>query len=129
MATISNNPITNLAPHYTNSHFREARTVWLKDGYTPEGRYQTIPGIEYNYSDRLWQWDYQKAELAWESVKRAEFGLHSSAFLQQWLREYFDNPALELVHILAGFDLGNGYPYQVYGYVTPKGEAQDENSE
>lgn len=123
MATISNTPIHNLSPHYTNSHYKEARTVWLKDGYTPQGRYNTVPGVEYNYSDRLWQWERDKADKAWESVDRNQFTPRSSAFLQEWLRGYFDNPNLELVHILAGFNLGSGYPYQVYGYISHKEQA------
>jgi hypothetical protein len=108
-------PIANLQPHYTDEYYREARTVWIADGYKPNDAYGAIRGIEYNYSDRIWQWDWNKADGLYKSID-STLDRRSPAFLQEFLRQYFDKPELELVHVMAGFNVSNGYPYQVYGY-------------
>jgi len=115
--TISNEPLHNLNPHYTDGHYKTARTVWIASGYCTTGDYGTVEDAEYNYSDRIWQWDWNKADAAWNSIGDT-FTKRSPAFLQEWLRGYFNNPKLELVHIMAGFNVSTGYPYQVFGYIT-----------
>lgn len=113
-------PIHNLNPHYTNERFKEAQTVWLAKGKSlSSGRYPTVKGAEYNYSDRIWQWNWEKARKATDVID-ASLARNSAAYIQEFLRYYFDNPKIELVHVMAGFNLSNGYPYQVYGYITPE---------
>jgi hypothetical protein len=116
-AQISTNPIANLQPHYTDSFYSTARTVWLADGYKTNERHGTVKGVHYDYSDRVWRWDWHKADGLYKSID-ASLDRRSPAFIQEFLRQYFDNPNLELVHVMAGFNVGNGYPYQVYGYLT-----------
>lgn len=110
------NPIANLTPHYTNEFYREARTVWIEQGYKADGAYGTIKGVSYDYSDRIWQWDWNKADAARLAVD-ASIDRRSPAFIQAFLRGYFGKPELKLVHVMAGFNLSNGYSYQVYGYI------------
>lgn len=114
-------PIPDLNPHYTDNRFRQPQTVWLAAGrkLTREGY---VKGAEYNYSDRIWQWDWNKADACIDTVKANNYDMRTAAGIEIWLRLYFDDPALELVHVMAGFNLATGYPYQVYGYL--KGQAQ-----
>lgn len=118
---ISNKPIDNLMPHYTNTRFNEAQTVWIADGYKIKRGYgDFVDGADYNYSDRIWQWNRSKADQVYKEID-ASLHRHSPAYIQEFLRRVFDNPNLVLVHVLAGVNLSNGYPYNVYGYIT-KGE-------
>lgn len=113
-ASISSN---NLMPHYTNTVFNEPQTVFLAKGYKlSKDRYATVKGAEYNYSDRLYQWDYKASEKATEGAKEAVKDTNSALYFETYLRLYFDKPKLELIHIMAGVNVGNGYPYRIYGY-------------
>lgn len=99
-----NEEIYNIAPHYTDSHFKTARTVWGAEEN----------GISYDYSDRLWEWDYDKAKAASEAAS-----IHARPRTAQWFQDYlsaYHGKPVILRHIMAGFNLGNGYPYQVFGY-------------
>lgn len=103
-------PIQNLHPHYTNSYFSEARTVYLASGHE-------LDGATYNYSDRIRQWDWDKADAAWTAVRGEDKRMNTANEHEAYLRLVFDKPNLKLVHIMAGFNVSNGYPYQVYGYI------------
>lgn len=117
--------IPDLHPHYTNDAYRTAQTVFLapgyklKDGYSPH-----VEGAEYNYSDRIYGWDWDKANTTWDAAREAfPDAFDTAACREHWLRLYWDKPQLELVHIMAGFNVSNGYPYQVYGCIAePKGK-------
>lgn len=114
-----NSPIAHVAPHYTDDRFKEPQTVYLADGYKTDnsGGYPFVDGATYNYSDRIWQWDWNKADAA--NKASLEKGLHrdSAARYEVYLRLYFDKPDLKLVHIMAGYNLATGYPYRVFGYI------------
>jgi hypothetical protein len=118
-----NEPIRNIAPHYTNEYYKEARTVYLANGkrLNSEGY---VKGAEYNYSDRLWQWDWDKANQAWEVARAKELPRDSAALHEAYLTAYYGKE-LELVHIMAGFNWSSGYPYQVYGVIF-KAEVEGE---
>lgn len=111
---LSTSPIYNLSPHYTDNRFREPQTVWLATGYKLNKR-DVVNGAVYNYSDRIWQWDWNKANSAHETIDKS-LDHRSPAYIQEFLRYYFNNPKIVLVHVVAGVNLSNGYPYQVYGY-------------
>jgi hypothetical protein len=114
---LSNEPIANLTPHYTQPRFAEAQTVWVKDGHKPQGRYQTVKDADYNYSDRIWGWNWEKADQAHKVIDES-LDRRSPAYIQEFLRFFFDNPTIELVHVMAGYNVATGYPYQVYGYFS-----------
>lgn len=114
-------PIEHLMPHYSNDYFKNARTVYLaSDCETKEGEYgETVKGAAYNYSDRIRQWHTEdEYEAAWKTAKASGHQPRSAAYLEVYLRAILDNPELKLVHILAGVNWSNGYPYQVYGYIV-----------
>ena len=113
---LDNTPIDHLMPHYTQTRYNEAQTVWIADGYKDSGRYHTIAGVDYVYSDRIWQWDWSKADATRLSIDET-LDRCSPLYIQAFLRGFYDNPDIQLIHVMAGVNLGNGYPYQVYGYV------------
>lgn len=111
-------------PHYTDSYFQHPQTVFqsathrLIDGY--------VQGAEYNYSDRLLQWyGWEKSDKADKSAKESGFNRWSAGWAEVWLRSLLDDPTLELVHMLAGYNWSNGYGYWVYGYITGNANGQE----
>jgi hypothetical protein len=96
----------NDCPHYSDPRFKKAQTVFGQE--TPDIR-------DYVYSDRLYQWDYSKATEATKVAKSSGQPLHTCAWYEVYLTEYFGKP-IEILHILAGVNCSNGYPYLVFGY-------------
>lgn len=92
-------------PHYSDDRFRREQTVY--------GRAEK--GLVYNYSDRIWQWDYKKAEEATEIANKSKFKLRSARWYEVYLSAFFGKP-IQIKHILAGVNVSNGYPYCVFGY-------------
>jgi len=92
-------------PHYTEPEFREAQTIFGK----------REDGLSYVYSDRLQQWDYEKARAAAEHADAEGCTRHTAKWYRIYLAEYFGKQ-IELPHIMAGHNLANGFPYQVFGY-------------
>ncbi len=126
--TKSLDAVINTSPHYSDSLYEKERTEFCSE---PEKLIEIngalmIEGIQYEYSDRLFEWDSKKMK---ESLKRADMSLSvlSSDLSSEWkkrstaryirevLRFYYGDPELEIVHVVAGVNHGNGYPYLVYG--------------
>ncbi len=81
-----------------------------------------VDGLEYVYSDRLRQWyKSEEHDKAWEGAKELH-PLCTAAFIQEYMRRLMSNPAIELVHILAGVNVSNGFSYHVYGYKVSGGD-------
>ena len=98
-----------LSPHYRDLRFgHEARTVFGPDG-------DLVRGLSYVYSDRLVQWDNNKADRAWQTALDSGATPKSADFIQAYLSAYYDRPVI-VEHILAGVNVSNGYPYWVAGY-------------
>lgn len=95
----------NDLPHYTDTYYREPRTIF--------GNKEK--GLQYDYSDRLEEWDYSKAQKAREKVNQDGITPHTAEWYERYLQYYFDCK-IELKHILAGHKLSNGYSYQIFGY-------------
>jgi len=108
-----------LNPHYTDDRFRQSQTVFLAPGYTTVRQYSVdvVEGVYYDYSDRLHQLHGEKCDEAQKAAEARGFTKNSPALLEAYLQELFGDPDLQLVHIIAGVNLGNGYPYRVYGYI------------
>lgn len=103
-------------PHYSNPRFAKPQTVYLAQGYKL-GTNGGVKGAEYNYSDRLWQWDWNKAHDAWDAVKAQDFVNNSAAQHEAFLKLYYGKDVV-LAHIMAGYNVSSGYPYQVYGTIS-----------
>ena len=101
-----------LSPHYRDLRFgHEARTVFGPDRKPGDG----VPGLSYVYSDRLVQWDGNKADRAWQTALDSGATPKSADFIQAYLSAYYDRPLI-VDHILSGVNVSSGYPYWVAGY-------------
>lgn len=116
----------NASPHYTDKRYRHGLTEFC---LYPERLVECeesflIPGLTYEYSDRLSEWNRQKFR---EAVNHAKSVLNvadkdwratsTANYFQEMLRYYYDNPNLQLIHIIAGYNWSNGYPYLIYGFI------------
>jgi hypothetical protein len=120
-----NGVLDNLSPHYTDDRFRQScsgfsdgRTVWAADkSKLVSGQYEeaTYPGAGYTYSDRLAD-DSTRSWTAAQQAAEEKYPRRTALFFQEALREFFQDPTIVLVHIVAGVNVGNGYPYLVFGY-------------
>lgn len=99
------------APHYSNRRFEREQTVFGKPSRSPYGHKH----LSYDYSDRLWQWDYDKAEQSAKCATESGAPLRSCAWYEAYLSAYFGRP-ITIEHIIAGVNRSNGYPYCVFGY-------------
>lgn len=102
----------HLDPHYTDKRFDKEQTVY--------GRRR--PGLAYDYSDRLWGWDYEKMQAA---VTVANMMTEIPRASARWLSlvvSFYHQRALVVHHVLAGVNCSNGYSYYVVGYMSPENE-------
>lgn len=115
-----NEPIMNLTPHYTDERFFHPQTVFLREGYRTSDRhsYPSVQGARYEYSDRIYGWyAHEKIEAAREFAKTIHLDARTPAHIEAYLQQVFDDPTIKLVHVMAGFNWGNGFPYQIYGFI------------
>lgn len=97
--------------HYSDSYWKEGRTIFgTKDD-----------DLSYAYDDRLISWNYdahkrgeQRAKNAVEVLKSINY--NTPAFYQEYLRGYYENETLQLLHIVGGVNLSNGYSYMAFGW-------------
>lgn len=75
-----------------------------------------VKGMQWEYADRLRQWDYDKADASWEAAKEAIGNTNTAAAVESYLRHYFDDGNLELLCIRTGTQQFNGYPWFAYGF-------------
>lgn len=117
----------NTCPHYTDSRYRVEQTEFCSEPEKLVRRYDflVIDSLHYDYSDRLWEWDRPKMKAALTHANTAldvsdlDWQKKATArYIQEVLRFYHDKPELELVHVVAGVNRGNGYPYLIYGTRT-----------
>lgn len=110
-ATQDRNTPLKLSPHYLHDMpmFETDQIVFGVD----------TGDLHWDYSDRLWQWDWDKAEVSWkiagEIAAANGYKDKSANHIQAYLTAYFDKP-IELVCVVSGVNRSNGYPYSVYGY-------------
>ncbi len=102
-------------PHYSDGYWNKAQTVW---GAEEED-------IHYDYSDRLYQFDYDKADKSSKEATKQLGNGFTPEWVQLYLTLYFGKPT-EIRHIMAGCNLSNGYAYYVYGYRFPTQEQPKE---
>lgn len=109
-------------PHYSDERFQNgALTLFLAEGYelTQPFREEMVvaEGVEYCYRDRLFRQDNSKSNHAEKAAIKALGSRGTPRYHEEYLKAYFDDPELELVHILAGVKIADdGFPFWVYGY-------------
>ncbi len=117
---IERNPGGSLeSPHYSDMRFRKERTVYLKTGYgLVRGlRVDLVKDASYEYSDRLAERDFTRHKSAWEHAMANDLPDRSAHLYEAYLTAYFGEP-VELLHVLVGVNVSNGYPYYIFGYRT-----------
>ena len=74
-------------------------------------------GCEAVYSDRLAQWDYDKAAAAAKSVADlgSRYGYWGKDGTSKYLTTYFGRP-VEALAAAEGCNVGNGFPYWVFWF-------------
>ena len=111
MPSINDNSPLDLFANYSDPRFSRGQTATV---YGPPSGPQGHPGMLYNYSDRLWEGDYTKAkEASWIATELGAC-LNSPRWLTLFLSYYYGH-RVELVHVLKGVNVSNGYHYNVYG--------------
>ena len=104
-------------PHYTDSRFNEKVRWQTQTVFGPEPKDQSgHPGLNYVYSDRLWQWDRAKADRACDAADKSGAPARSARWFDAFMTEYQGKPC-EVRHVMAGVNCSNGYSYYVLGYV------------
>ncbi len=111
LTTLDRHAQLKLHPHYSDDRFRKERTVF---GHEPTDSFGH-KGLTYNYSDRLVQWDATKHGAAWSKAQESKAPRDSALFLEAYLSAYYSKP-IEVVHVVAGVNHSNGYPYWVVGW-------------
>lgn len=106
-----NRVIRNLYPHYTDTRFKTAQTVY---GCQKNG-------LMYEYDDRLQQWDNDKHQESVEVAKNSDAESKTARWFEVYLSHYHHKP-VELCHIMSGVNLGNGYPYVIFGFKYIEGD-------
>lgn len=124
--TDKNTPITwnLLNPHYSDGRFHNnEQTIFLAPGNELISSFGSdiVVGVNYVYSDQLYEWDYKKSQESFQEASK-NFPEGTPALYEDYLRRYYNNPALQLVHIIAGINRGNGYPYRIYGHISHRKE-------
>ena len=84
------------------------------------GRERSLHGqkckeLTYVYSDRIWQWDYKKAEASAEKAKASEFPPNTVEWYEVFLSHFYDKE-LEIPHLMGGCNAATGYEFLVFGY-------------
>jgi hypothetical protein len=77
--------------------------------------------IHANYSDRLYQWDYRKFDMAMKQTTgdtRQRFSGLSVEQLSKFLQLYHDDTSIRCVKLVQGCNQSNGYPYWILFYVV-----------
>lgn len=69
-------------------------------------------GLDYVYSDRLIEWNRERAEKA---VTENTQDKHTVEYYEEYLSIYYEKQ-IKLVHMLIGVNISNGWCYHVYGY-------------
>jgi len=82
------------------------------------------PTNEGCYSDRLFSWDRKKAEACAERHLNGVSEYGDLKKVQEFLRDFFDEPKLKLVYVLQMCNVSSGCPVWYFGYNTPKGIAE-----
>lgn len=105
-------------PHYTDRRFREEQTVFCAepDRLHNNCRLDTliVEGCHYDYSDRLCEWDREKHKEAIGVANNSGYTRRTVNWYQAYLRHYYGKP-IDLIHIVAGLNHSNGWPYCVFG--------------
>lgn len=118
-------------PHFSDERFEGSKPIstFLAEGYevTSTNGHDCVDDSEviYLHFDHLLTSARHDESGAFEVAKRVEGGRSKPLFYEEYLKAYFDDEELKLVHILAGVQAaGNGMPYWALGFKSPVYQAE-----
>ena len=85
--------------------------IWKDEDFDKE-KYSAV------YSDRLWQWNYEKYNKCCQTVfknKGQMFDNREPKEIEEFLIMYFDKK-IKLTAVIKGCNLSTGYPYWIFIY-------------
>lgn len=114
----------DISPHATDNpnvrlhraHYSDER--YMKHDQTTFGR-QT-EGIVYEYTDRLWQWDYAKAKASSEVANESDCECGSASWWEVWLSHFYDGDKITVEHVMAGVNKSSLDDYEILGFRREK---------
>ena len=120
----------SLSPHYTDKRFLRSQSVYCDPKWRARlpTLYRTgLPGLRYDYDDRLQEWDYGKFRAAVEVANDAT-PRHSARWLSA-LISHFRGRTCIVEHVVAGVNQWSGYPWWCAGWreeAAPRGAADED---
>ncbi len=107
MAVQDRNTPLKLDPHYRHDAdmFKNEQVVLGVD----------TGDLSWSYSDRLWEFDWNKAKAASAIANEGGYVGMSANHIEAYLTAYFGRK-IDLVCVVSGINRSNGYSYNVYGY-------------
>ncbi len=97
----------NPDPHYSDPNFSRGQT---EDVFGTQES-----GLDYVYSDRMYEWDYDKAKKAAQKASEKVNNWKTPRWHQEFLSTYYDK-TIQLRHMIVGVNVSNGYSYRAYGF-------------
>jgi hypothetical protein len=102
--------LQNLTPHYTDERYRYPQTVYRAPNVKRDDS-----SLGYEYDDRLWEWNYKKAEESSDAAKKEVGNNNTVMFFSNFLTRYFGK-VIVVKHIMVGWNWSNGFSYKIFGY-------------
>lgn len=106
---LDDNPIKR-TPYECPYEFDEY-LIWKDENFDKE-KYSAV------YSDRLWQWDYEKYNRCCQEVFKNQgqrFDEREPEEIERFLSMYFGNE-IKLLAIMKGCNVNSGFPYWIFLY-------------
>lgn len=104
------NPVRRTKQSHPYSY--DGFVLWKSDEYSPRSPAGTI------YSDRLYEWDYEKAIALGEKHKVKRWDNTPAKQIEAFLRDWNDDPGLRLVLVMEYCNQASGYPCWRFDFVS-----------
>lgn len=96
---------------HTHPYNYDGFVLWKSRDYKPTMPAGTI------YSDRLYEWDYEKAQRLAEQHEIKRWDNTRTEKIEAFLRDWNDNPNLRLVLVMEYCNQSSGYPVWRFDYL------------
>lgn len=109
------NPVNRNRHEWPYSY--DAYVTYQKSGYTYESG--TQQGLHIEYHDRMMQWNWEKFHQSMMTVcgkRQQTFKNLSTNQIKEFLELYNDVKEVDLLIVMEGCNVSNGYPYWIFFY-------------
>lgn len=105
---------------YTHPYSYDGFVLWMSKEYSPTQAAGTV------YSDRLYEWDYEKAVRLGKQHEIKRWDNTDPKRIEAFLRDWNENPRLRLVLVMEYCNHASGYPCWRFDFVDDSAlEAQE----